>query len=74
MCKHSLQGAVNVNFEPQYKILKNVCLLSRLDWNRSTAINTKQYNTIQLYCQVTTAQGMCYGTKHTHTHKCLSSE
>ena len=47
MCKHSLQGAVNVNFEPQYKILKNVCLLSRLDWNRSTAINTIQYNTIQ---------------------------
>ena len=25
-------------------------------------------NTIQLYCQVTNAQGMCYGTKHTHTH------
>ena len=26
-----------------------------------------QYNTIQLYCQVTNAHGMCYGTKHTRT-------
>ena len=26
-----------------------------------------QYNTIQLYCQVTNAQRLCDGTKHTHT-------
>ena len=30
--------------------------------------NTIQYNTIQRYCQVTNAQRMCNGTKHTHTH------
>ena len=28
---------------------------------------TRQYNTVQLYCQVTNAQGMYYSTKHTHT-------
>ena len=27
-----------------------------------------QCNRIQLYCQVTKARGMCYGTEHTHTH------
>ena len=30
--------------------------------------NTVQYNTIQLYCQVTNAHGICYGTKHSYKH------
>ena len=31
-------------------------------------LNIIQYNTIQLYCQMTDAQEMCYGTKHIHRH------
>ena len=41
---------------------------STLDVISSLCVLDVQYNTTQLYRQVTNAQGMCYGTKHTHTH------
>ena len=34
---------------------------------RTNKQTNKNNETIELYCQMTNAHGMCYGTKHTHT-------
>ena len=42
--------------------------LMSIEYLSISVMKTHKADTIQLYCQVTNAQGMCYGTEHNHTH------
>ena len=65
----------NTNYENRHLLLglkkhwylSNLLLFFLSESKCAKTLLCLQYNTIQLYCQVTNAHGMCHGTKHTNT-------